>query len=77
MESRTGSAVWEFLPGVCSVRIAFIGVNDRFGQSGEPEELIEHYGMGVDSIIEAVTKIRPKENMRFFSQRAAYNLADS
>jgi hypothetical protein len=33
--------------------------------------------MGVDSIIEAVRTIRPKENMRFFSQRAAYNLADS
>jgi hypothetical protein len=57
-----------FLAGVCPVRIAFIGVNDRFAQSGEPQELIDHYGMGVDSIIDAMRKIRSNDNLRFFSQ---------
>jgi transketolase len=56
-----GSAVSEFLAAVHPVRLAFVGVNDRFGQSGKPEELIEHYGMGVDSIVKAVRKIRDKE----------------
>lgn len=72
-----GSAVSEFLAGACPVQIAFIGVNDRFGQSGEPEELIKHYGMDVDSIVDAVRRIRPKPNARFFSQRPAHNLTGS
>jgi len=35
----------------------FIGVRDQFGQSGEPNELLEHYGMGVSHIKEAVKKV--------------------
>jgi len=43
------------------VPIQFVGVRDRFGQSGAPDELIELYGMGVDSIKEAVrTAVRRK-----------------
>lgn len=55
-----GSAVSEFLAATYPVQIAFVGVNNRFGQSGEPEELIEHYGMGVDSIVAAVRKLRSR-----------------
>jgi len=32
-------------------------VQDKFGQSGASDELIEHYGMGKESIKEAVKKI--------------------
>jgi transketolase C-terminal domain/subunit len=32
-------------------------VRDLFGQSGTPDELIEHYGMGKNSIKEAVKKV--------------------
>ncbi len=49
-----GSAVAEVLAKEYPVPIEFIGVQDRFGQSGEPEELIEYYGMGVSSIKDAV-----------------------
>lgn len=52
-----GSAVAELLARTHPVPIEFIGVHDQFGQSGEPEELIEHYGMGVSSIVEAVQKV--------------------
>lgn len=52
-----GSAVAEVLAKEYPVPIEFIGVQDMFGQSGEPEELIEHYGMGVSSIKEAVKKV--------------------
>ncbi|MEX2053088.1 MAG: transketolase C-terminal domain-containing protein, partial [Candidatus Paceibacterota bacterium] len=34
----------------------FIGVQDKFGESGTPDELIETFGMGVGSIKEAVKK---------------------
>jgi transketolase len=52
-----GSAVAECLARHHPVPIEFIGVDDRFGQSGKPDELIEYYGMGVDSIMKAVKKV--------------------
>jgi transketolase len=48
-----GGAVCEYLSEVSPIKIIRVGVDDQFGQSGEPEELIEHYGMGIDSIIKA------------------------
>lgn len=52
-----GSAVAEVLAKNFPVAIEFIGVQDKFGQSGTPDELVEHYGMGKDSIKEAVKKV--------------------
>lgn len=52
-----GSAVAEFLAENHPTPIAFIGVRDRFGQSGQPSELLEHYGMGVSHIKEAAVRI--------------------
>ena len=52
-----GSAVAEVLAQNYPVPIEFVGVRDLFGQSGAPKELIEHYGMGKNSIKEAVRKI--------------------
>lgn len=52
-----GSAVAEVLVQNFPVPIEFIGVQDKFGQSGTPDELIEHYGMGKNSIKEAVKKV--------------------
>jgi transketolase len=49
-----GSAVAECLAKHFPVPVEFIGVNDRFGQSGTPEQLIEYYGMGRDAIVRAV-----------------------
>lgn len=52
-----GSAVAESLATHSPVAMHFIGVDDRFGQSGTPEELIEHYGMGRDAIVDAAHRI--------------------
>ncbi len=52
-----GSAIAELLSSDFPVPIEFIGVHDQFGQSGTPNELIEHYGMGVSHIVEAVKKV--------------------
>lgn len=49
-----GSAVAEFLAKNLPTHIEFIGIQDQFGQSGAPEELIRHYGMDEKAIIEAV-----------------------
>lgn len=52
-----GSAVAECLAKYHPVPIEFIGVDDQFGQSGTPDELIEHYGMGEEAIEKAVRKV--------------------
>ncbi len=52
-----GSAVAEYLSRYYPTPIEFVGVEDVFGQSGTPEELIEHYGMGVTNIKKAVEKV--------------------
>ena len=52
-----GSAVAEFLAQNYPVQMEFVGVHDKFGQSGTPLELIEHYKMGKDGVIDAVKKI--------------------
>jgi transketolase len=51
-----GSAVAECLAMNCPVPIEFIGIKDRFGQSGKPDELIELYGMGEKDILDAARK---------------------
>ncbi|MEK9209334.1 MAG: transketolase C-terminal domain-containing protein [Patescibacteria group bacterium] len=52
-----GSAVAEILAKNYPVPMEFIGVQNRFGESGEPDELIEKFGMGVNSIKQAARKV--------------------
>ncbi len=47
-----GSVVCEVLSEKCPRHVYRIGVQDQFGQSGTPAELIQHYGMDVESIVE-------------------------
>jgi transketolase len=56
-----GSRVAEILAQRHPVPIEFIGVQDQFGQSGDPAELIEHYGMGTTSIKEAARRARNRK----------------
>ncbi|MFA7216897.1 MAG: transketolase C-terminal domain-containing protein [Candidatus Paceibacterota bacterium] len=52
-----GGAVSEFLAKTQPTPIEFIGVKNQFGQSGKPEELLEHYEMGESHILEAVKRV--------------------
>ncbi len=52
-----GSAVAECLAAHFPTPIEFIGVKDLFGQSGKPDELIEHYGMGEKDIYAAAQRV--------------------
>ncbi len=49
-----GGAICEFVSGNCPTKVIRIGVQDLFGQSGEPEELITHYEMDTASIVKKV-----------------------
>ena len=52
-----GSAVAEFLAEERPTRVVRLGVHDQFGQSGEPEELVAHYGMDAGTIVATAKKL--------------------
>lgn len=49
-----GSAVAEVLSESYPVPIKRLGINDQFGQSGTPDELLEHYGLSASRIAASV-----------------------
>ena len=51
-----GGAVAEALAKTRPAPIEFVGLNDRFGESGEPEELARHCGIGADAIAAAARR---------------------
>tara|TARA_Y100000310_G_scaffold345863_1_gene471764 strand:- start:34014 stop:34982 length:969 start_codon:yes stop_codon:yes gene_type:complete len=54
-----GGAIAEFLSEVYPVKIKRIGVKDRYGESGEPEELLKHFGFSTKHVVrEAVRMCR-------------------
>jgi len=52
-----GSAVAEYLSLAYPVPVMRVGVQDMFGQSGEPAELLIHYGLSQAGIVSAVRKL--------------------
>ncbi|MBI2012050.1 transketolase family protein [Candidatus Daviesbacteria bacterium] len=57
-----GAAIAEVVSQNYPVPMKIIGVEDRFGESGEPNELLEEFGLTKETIIKAVTSvIRMKE----------------
>jgi transketolase len=51
-----GSAVAEVLSQECPVPIEYIGVKDRFGESGDPKELFKLFGLTADDIVKAAKR---------------------
>lgn len=52
-----GSAVAAAASRSFPVKIAMVGVNDRFGQSGKPAELMEEYNITAADIVKAVRSL--------------------
>lgn len=56
-----GGAVAEVVCGCCPVPVVRVGIDDRFGESGEPEDLARLYGLMPEEIARAAKKaIRQK-----------------
>lgn len=56
-----GSAIAEFLSEAYPVPVTRLGVQDMFGQSGTPAELLSHYGLSSESIRSAVHALLKKK----------------
>lgn len=57
-----GSAVAEVLVRNHPVPMEFVGIQDRFGESGDPGELMEHFGLTAAGIVAAVRKAVARKN---------------
>lgn len=53
-----GSAVAEVLSEECPTRMVRVGINDVFGQSGKPMDLVKHYKISAEDIVVAVKKLK-------------------
>jgi len=60
-----GSAVAEVLAREYPVPMKFIGMPDQFGESGNPRDLMQKFGMTDHSIMEAVKSLILKKNIPF------------
>jgi len=52
-----GSAVAEVTAKNAPAKIKMIGIQDRFGQSGKPDQLMKEYGLTADDIVAACKEI--------------------
>jgi len=52
-----GSAVAEVTSKKAPVKVAMVGQNDTYGESGKPDQLKEKYGMTAAAIVEAVKSV--------------------
>ncbi len=57
VQGGLGGAVSEVLSEAHPIKIKRLGISDQFGQSGEPDELLKHYGLDIQTIVEATKKI--------------------
>lgn len=56
-----GGAVAELLVKNYPVPVEMVAMPDKFGESGQPEELLNKYGLSVEGIIKAVKKVVSKK----------------
>ena len=52
-----GSAVAEYLVKNCPVPMEMVGVQDSFGESGQPAELMQKYGLNKDVLAEKIRRV--------------------
>jgi len=57
MNGGLGESVAGLLARKHPTAMQMVAVNDSFGESGKPEELLEKYGLGTDNIITACKKV--------------------
>lgn len=52
-----GSAVAEVLVENCPIKLKRVGIEDKFGKSGKPQEVLNSYGLNVENIINSVKSL--------------------
>lgn len=62
MNGGLGDSVCQLLARNNPAPVEMVAVNDQFGESGKPEQLLDKYGLGTVNIVEAVQKVIARKN---------------
>lgn len=62
MNGGLGDAVCQLLARNQPTPVEMVAVNDQFGESGTPDQLLEKYGLGKQNIVDAVGKVMARKN---------------
>lgn len=57
MNGGLGSVVAQLLARKLPVPMEFVAVNDSFGESGKPAQLLDKYGLGIEDVAAAVRRV--------------------
>ena len=57
MNGGLGDSIAQLLARKLPTPLEMVAVNDSFGESGTPMELLDKYGMGVNDVVQAVTNV--------------------
>ncbi|MBT3209937.1 MAG: transketolase family protein [Bacteroidetes bacterium] len=57
MNGGLGDSIAQFLCGNCPLPVEFVAVDDKFGESGTPNDLLKKYGLEAQNIVEAAEKV--------------------
>ena len=52
-----GDSIAQVLMKHNPVPMEYVAVNDTFGESGKPDELLKKYGLDTDNIVEAAKRV--------------------
>ena len=53
-----GSAVAEVLSAHLPKKMSYIGIQDRFGESGAPDQLLKHFGLDMEGIVKHIKEVQ-------------------
>ena len=56
-----GDSIAQLLSTTKPVPMEMVAVNDSFGESGKPSDLMKKYGLDCDSIVEAALKVMDRK----------------
>jgi len=61
MNGGLGDSIAQLLARKMPTPIEFVAVNDSFGESGKPEELLAKYGLDTPNVVEAALKVMSRK----------------
>lgn len=56
-----GSAIMKVVAENQPVPVEFVGMHDKFGESGTPDQLLEKYGMSTQHVVDAALKVMARK----------------
>jgi len=62
MNGGLGDSICQLLARNKPTPVEMVAVNDQFGESGVPEQLLEKYGLGTSNIVKAVQRVIERKN---------------